>query len=195
MVDFAKYAGQSKSLTKEGRGVTTIEVDPITVKTYLRALNRVEKDVQEEVRQNAQKLAIGFKLDLELAASFSPTPQARLVAQSITTPKDRLPVVVIGGKKQVGRPYSPRVKQLTKTGKPSKKKIKASAGALLYGSEYGSRRGKDRKGRTLGNRFVAPRNNAGYWINPTTEREANTIFEAWVEYVDDVLKREGIYGG
>ena len=188
----ASFAGQPKSLTTFGQGTQTIEVDPVTLRDYLKALGRVDKEVQNEVRLKAQGLAIGFKLDLELAAAFSPTPQARLVAQSITTPKDRLPVVVIGGKKLVGRQYKSRT---TKTNTGRAKKLRAPAGALLYGSEFGSRGGKDRRGRNMGNRFVAGRNTEGYWINPTTEREANTIFEAWVEIVDDVLRREGIYGG
>lgn len=192
----ASYAGQPKSLSTYGQGTQTIEVDPVTLRDYLKALGRVDKEVQNEVRLKAQGLAIGFKLDLELAAAFAPTPQARLVAQSITTPKDRLPVVVIGGKKKVGREYRSRVKRTGKTGKPLPgRRIKAPAGALLYGSEFGSHGGKDRAGRTMGNRFVAPRTTEGYWINPTTEREANNIFEAWVEIVDDVLRREGIYGG
>lgn len=189
-------ASQPKSLTKEGQGVTTIEVDPITLRTYLQALGRLDKEIQAEVRQKAQQLAIGFKFDLELAAAFSPTPQAKLVAQSITTPRDRLPTVVIGGKKQVGRPYTSRVKRTGKTGKALPgKRIKAPAGALLYGSEYGSHGGKDSRGRNMGNRFVVGRKKDGYWISPTTETHASDIFEAWVGYVDDVLKREGIYGG
>lgn len=192
----ANFVGQPKSLTTEGRGTTTIQVDPITLRDYLKALGRLDKDVQNEVRQNSQKIAMGFKFDLELAAAFSPTPQAKLVAQSITTPKDRLPTVVIGGKKQVGRPYQSRQKRTGKTGKPLPgKRIKASAGALLYGSEFGSHGGKDSRGRNMGNRFVVGRNKEGYWINPTTEREAERVFEAWVGYVDDILKREGIYGG
>lgn len=187
---------EPKSLSTSGRGTTTIEVDPITLRDYLRALGRLDKDVQNEVRDNSQKLAIGFKFNLELAAAFSPTPQAKLVAQSITTPRDRLPTVVIGGKKKVGREYRSREKRTGKTGNTLPgKRIKAPAGALLYGSEFGSHGGKDSRGRNMGNRFVVGRKKDGYWINPTTEREAEQVFEAWVGYVDKILKREGIYGG
>ena len=188
--------GDPKSLSKEGRGTTTIEVDPITLRTYLQAIGRLDKDVQDEIRRKAQSQAIGFKFNLELAAMLSPTPQARLVAQSITTPRDRLPTVVIGGKKRVGREYRSREKRVGKTGNTLPgKRIKAPAGALLYGSEYGSRGGTDSRGRKMGKRFVVGRSTYGYWINPTTEREANEVFTAWVNFVDDILKREGIYGG
>lgn len=184
------------SLTTYGRGTTTIQVDPITLRDYLKAIGTLDKDVQNEIRLKAQDLAIGFKFNLELAALISPTPQAKLVAQSITTPKDRLPTVQIGGKKKVGRQYTSREKRVGKTGNTLPgKKIRASAGALLYGSEYGSRAGKDTRGRSTGKRFTVGRKTSGYWINPTTDREANDMFAAWVGYVDDILKREGIYGG
>lgn len=178
-----------------GQGQVTFQVDPITLRAYLKAIGSLDKEVQDEIRAAAGRMSTDLKDALTLRAMISPTPQARLVARSITTPRDRLPVVKIGGTKKVGRQYQSREKRTGKTGKPLPgKKIKASAGELLYGSEYGSRGGVDRRGRKMGDRFVVGRNPGGYWIEPTTEIWGRRLFEQWVDMVDRVLDREGING-
>lgn len=178
-----------------GQGVLTFQVDPITLKAYLRAIGSLDKEVQDEIRDASQLMSRRLADDLVRAAYTSPTPQAKLVAQSITTPRDRLPTVKIGGKKRVGREYRSREQRTGKTGKALPgKKIRAMAGELLYGSEYGSYSGKDRSGRDMGRRFVAPRNSNGYWIEPTTAEWGTYLFREWVTMVDNILEREGIRG-
>jgi hypothetical protein len=123
-----------------------------------------------------------LKHELEKSARLSPTPQARLVAQSLQTPKDRLPKVIIGGPKKVGRAYRSR---------PNKKKTRAPAGALLWGSEYGSRQGVDRKGRNYQNRYKAPHRTKGYWIAPALESalpHARNEYEKLVNQVIEATK-------
>ena len=170
---------------RDGRGQVTFSLDPITLRAYLTAMNGLPKDIQNEIRANSKRLSMELADDMKRVAYTAIPPVAKRVALSITTPRDRLPTVKVGGSKRVGLPYKDRA-----TGA----KIKAQAGELLYGSEYGGRPGKDRAGREMGNRFKAPRNKSGYWINPTSEAWGEYLFKQWVEMVDTILKREGIRG-
>lgn len=172
--------------TKAGQGKVTFEVDPITLRAMLKTIGKLDKDVQNEIRDNSQKLSLNLKDDLTRAALTSRTPVAKRLVMTITTPRDRLPTVKIGGSKKVGKPYKDRA-----TGKT----VKASAGALLWGSEHGGFSGfPDRSGRNMGNRFKAPRNENGYWIYPTVDHWGTYLFMKWSEMVDDILRREGIRG-
>lgn len=181
--NLVSVGSRSKSASAAYKGTINFVLDPITLRSYLKTIGSLDKEIQNEIRDNSQRLSLKIRDALYLRAQRSPTPQAKLVAESMTTPRDRLPTVKIGGSKKVGRPY----KQLG-TGKI----IKAPAGALLYGSEYGSHGGKDRAGRNQGDRFKAPRTKLGYWINPASDSMAREVFTEWVEYVDRIIKREGL---
>lgn len=171
---------------KPDQGKVTFEIDPVTLRAYLKAIGGLSKEIQNEIRLASQKQAMGLADDLKRSAYSAPAPAAKRVALSITTPKDRLPTVKIGGTKKVGDPYRPRTGGRT---------VRASAGALLYGTEYGGNAGyPDRAGRKMGNRFKASRNDRGYWINPTAEEWGTYLFKQWVAMVDMILEREGIRG-
>lgn len=171
---------------REGQGRITFEVDPITLRTYLKAIGGLTKELQDEIRNESQIMSRDLANDLVRSAASSPTPVARRVANSISTPRDRLPTVKIGGKKKVGIGYRSRF-----TGKT----VVAAAGELLYGSEYGaSGKPVDRAGRKMTNRFKAPHNDKGYWINPTTEQWGTYLFNQWFDMVERILDREGING-
>lgn len=170
---------------RDKQGAVVFALDPITLKAYLRAIAALPKDIQNEIRTDSQRMSVGLADDLKRSAYSAVPPVAKRVALSITTPRDRLPTVRIGGSKKVGLPYKDR-----ETGRT----IKAPAGALLYGSEYGGRAGKDRAGREMNNRFKAPRNKSGYWINPTSEQWGSYLFQQWLAMVDKILEREGIRG-
>jgi hypothetical protein len=178
--------------TKE-RGKIRIEVDPIALKDLRATLRLLPQEASQELRDKAQPLSQSLARELSVAAAFSAAPpQAILVARSISTPRDRMIRVDIGGSKKVGRPYGGERDTRGKT----RNRQAAPAGALLWGSEYGGTgRPTDDAGRTMGNRFVKGRNKRGYWINPTVDANIKPVADAYVAIVKDIVRRLKLEGG
>ena len=134
-----------------------VHVDDSDVQQLFRALGKVNadlrKDTNAQLRVAAKECATELAMLLKVNYAGAPAPQTQLVAVSVKVKSDRTPVVQIGGKKKVGRAYKSR-----KGGT-----VRAPAGQLLWGVEYG-----DNKGR------FAARNAAGYWIKPTVKQFAET---------------------
>lgn len=106
---------------KPGRG-GSVTCDTRDLIPLLKGLGRVEKSLRDEsnvrLRNAAGQAAQALASELRQSASSSPTPQARIVADSIRVRRDRLVSVAIGGSKRVGSRGTP-------------------AGAILWGSEHG----------------------------------------------------------
>ena len=170
------------------KGVMAIEVDPYQLKNLLGILRALPTEVQQEVRDKAQPLSARLAGKLQMYADSSPTPQAKLVAQSITTPRDRLIRVDIGGTKKVGRPYGGETR---KSGKKVKQSA-APAGAILWGSEYGSHKGTDFAGRAYTNRFKVGYKKSGYWIAPATDDYVPVVAREYEQMIIEIAKREGL---
>lgn len=147
------------------------------------ALKKLPKEVQDEIRDSNYREAQILTGALKRAAVASPTPQAKLLVSAIKPKRDRVVKVEIGGSKQVGEKYRSR-----KTGK----RRGTSAGALVFGSEFGST-GKpvDEAGREMGLRFVANHNENGYWISPVFNKHAKEILERWTKLIQRVADRQG----
>jgi hypothetical protein len=168
-----------------GQGTFAIDVDPVEFKSLIAVLRSLDKEQSARVREAAFPLSQRLAGQLHQFAMVSPTPQTRLVAQSINPRRDRLIRVEIGGKKAVGRPYRSREEKL-KSGKG--KTMRAPAGALLWGSEYGSTAGTDSRGRTYTNRFKVGRNRGGYWINPAVDYYAPIVAREYAQMLTEVIK-------
>jgi hypothetical protein len=110
------------------------------------------------------------------------------VAESLVAKRDRLIRVDVGGTKKVGRKYGGEKRKGGKVVKQGQ----AVAGALLWGSEYGSHRGVDRRGRAYSDRFNAPYNKSGYWINPAMDYYLPIIAREYAQMVQDVVKKAGM---
>ena len=149
-----------------GQGTFAIEIEPKELQFLIKTLNALPKEYQDEVRTMAKPLSDRLGGQLRMFAMIAPTPQAKLVAESITPKRDRLIRVDVGGSKKVGRAYRSRQETL-KSGKG--KQVKAPAGALLWGSEYGSTAGVDSDGRRYTRRFKVGRRREGYWMNPAVD--------------------------
>lgn len=164
----------SASMTP-GQGTMSIAVDAASLRAALRALNRAGKEPSAEMRAESKGIASWLVGKLMMAAeSSSAPPQARLVAASGRAKSDRVVTVEIGGTKKVGRAYRDR---------KTKRSVRAAAGALLWGSEHGS--------RTKPARFVRPYRDRGYWIEPTIETHAREAVERWNTALRRVLTRAG----
>jgi len=178
----------------KSQGKISIEVDPVALKDLRATLRLLDKETSQELRDKAQPLSQSLARELSVAAAFSAAPpQAILVARSISTPRDRMIRVDVGGSKRVGRPYGGERDDRGKT----RNRISAQAGELLWGSEYGSGgQPFDRAGRRMGrSRFVKPRNKRGYWINPTVDANIKPIADEYVQIVKDIVKRLKLEGG
>jgi hypothetical protein len=174
--------------TKAGKGTLAIEVEPVEFKNLLRTLGRLPAESQQEVRDRALSLSQRFAGQLLMFAQASRTPQAAKVAESLMPKRDRLIRVDVGGPKKVGRKYGGEKRK----GGKVVKQDQAAAGALLWGSEYGSHRGVDRAGRAYSDRFKAPYNKSGYWINPAMDYYVPIIAREYAQMVQEIVKREGL---
>lgn len=167
-----------------------ITVEPQELKNLFGLLNAIPKEFQGEIRDLAQPLSKDLAQALSVAAAFSAAPpQAILVGRSISTPRDRLIRVDIGGSKKVGRPYGGE----RDTRGQIRNRQAAPAGALLWGSEHGSTgRPTDDAGRKMGRRFVKPFNAKGYWIAPTVDANIRRVAEGYTQALTALIKRLGL---
>jgi hypothetical protein len=172
------------------QGVYAIQVEPASLRNLFQTLNKLDKETQDEIRSAAMPLSQRLAGQLLMFSQSAPSPQTKLVAQSITAKRDRVIRVDVGGSKKVGRKYGG---EASKSGKGNKvRQGSAPAGALLWGTEYGSGKGTDSIGRAYSNRFKAPRNKRGYWIAPAVDYYTPIVAKEYIDIVQAIIKRVGL---
>lgn len=175
-------------MAKAGKGTMAITVEPVEFRNLIRLLGSLPAESQQEIRDRALPLSQRFAGQLFMFAQSSRTPVAEKVAESLVAKRDRLIRVDVGGTKKVGRKYGGEKRKGGKVVKQGQ----AVAGALLWGSEYGSHRGVDRRGRAYTDRFKAPYKKSGYWINPAMDYYLPIIAREYAQMVQDVVKKAGM---
>lgn len=151
----------------------------------LRAMGKLPKDVQNEIRDTNKRNADLLAAEVRRNIGVGDPPQARLIEPSIRGVRDRNIKVEAGGPRGVGRPYKSRTKQ--------GRKYRAPAGALVYGAEYGSSgKSQDRKGRTMGERFVKGRNKQGYFLTPALGDFAPKLLQIWYHTINREIQKRGL---
>jgi hypothetical protein len=176
--------------TSTKKSVYSITLDPVALGDLRAALRLMDKETSAKLRDMAQPLSKRLAGQLMMFGMAAPAPQTKLVLQSMTTPRDRVIRVDLGGVKKVGRPYG-GVKNAK--GKPTKQE-KAPAGALLWGTEYGSHEGVDRAGRKYSNRFKARYKSTGYWIAPATDFYAPVVAREYSDGFTQIVKELKLNG-
>lgn len=172
------------------QGVYAIQVEPASLRNLFQTLNKLDKETQDDVRSAALPLSQRLAGQLLMFSQSAPSPQTKLVAQSIVAKRDRVIRVDVGGSKKVGRKYGG---EQSKSGKGNKvRQNQAPAGALLWGTEYGSGKGTDAIGRPYSNRFKAPRNKRGYWIAPAVDYYTPIVAKEYIEIVQAIIKKVGL---
>ena len=166
------------------QGVYEISVDPASLRNLISILNKLDKETQNRVRDMALPLSQRLAGQLRQYADGAPAPQTKLVAESITPKRDRLIRVDIGGTKKVGRKYGGEARGNGK----KVKQASAPAGALLWGTEYGSHKGTDAIGRAYTNRFKVGTNKNGYWIAPAVEYYAPIVAREYEDMIRSLIK-------
>ena len=176
--------------TKAGRGTFAITVEPVEFRNLIGLLNSLDKETQDEIRTNALSMSQRLAGQLLMFSQSAPSSQTKLVAQTITAKRDRLIRVDVGGSKKVGRKYGG---EQSKSGKGAKVRQNAApAGALLWGTEFGSHKGVDSLGRQYTDRFKAPANKRGYWMTPAVDYYTPIVAREYAQMVQDVVKRLGL---
>ena len=165
-------------MARRKAGGSEIFVDDTDVRVLFENLQKADAELRKatniRLRKAAGECATDFAQALRMSAFSAPAPQTMLVAKSIKVRSDRVPVVVVGGNKKVGRPYKSR---------RGKGTVRAPAGQLMWGAEHGDRFGR-----------FAPRNPRGWWITPTVI-DFSTSTKAIGNYqkaVMDILEDAGV---
>jgi hypothetical protein len=172
------------------QGTFAIQVEPAALRNLIQTLNLLDKETQNQVRDAAYPLSQRLAGQLFMFSQSAPSPQTKLVAQSITAKRDRLIRVGVGGSKKVGRKYGG---EQSKSGKGAKvRQQSAPAGALLWGTEYGSGKGTDSLGRAYSNRFKAARNKRGYWINPAVDYYTPIVAKEHIHIIQTIIRKVGL---
>lgn len=165
------------------QGKFAIEIEPAEFKSLLSVLRGLDKETSAKIRDGAMPLSQRLEGQLKMFALAAPAPQTKLLVSSIQAKRDRLVRVDVGGSKKVGRAYRSR---------ETKKITKAPAGALLWGTEYGSSSGTDSIGRKYTRRFKIGRNKGGYWINPAVDFYGGVVAKEYASMLTMVIKENGI---
>jgi hypothetical protein len=140
----------------------TVRVHIDGLRETLAALNKLPKDATQEIREKATELA------KEMAAAAASAGreegrQAALVARTVKARRDRVPVVVAGGNKRLGRNRAPAYK-------------------LLFGSEFGA---------TQYRQFRPHLGSGSYWFFKTVDENQVEISAKWQEAADAIIQKFG----
>lgn len=157
----------------------TVKVHIDGVRETLAAFRQLPKDANDELRNAAMIIALSLAGRARTAA-MADSPQAALMAPTVTARRDRVPVVQAGGSQRVGRHGAP-------------------AWRILFASEFGmnARSGwyaADRYDTSFGQQYKSHRGRAGYWFFPLVESEAPMIsreFNAAADRIERAFGRGG----
>ena len=163
---------------------TTIKIQPDMrdLRDTLKALNKMEKEANVELKDDVQAITMWMATAIQSAGFAHPKypKQAYIVAKTVKGNRDRIPSVTIGGSR--GRVSGG-----------------ANAGQLLFGNEFGGdRNAKGNLNAFPNGGFRFPprtdregRGNVGYWIFPTLKENQGTLTDKWKNAVEKVFKKWG----
>jgi hypothetical protein len=163
---------------------TTIKIQPDMrdLRDTLKALNKMEKEANVELKDDVQAITMWMATAIQSAGFAHPKypKQAYIVAKTVKGNRDRIPSVTIGGSR--GRVSGG-----------------ANAGQLLFGNEFGGdRNAKGNLNAFPNGGFRFPprtdregRGNVGYWIFPTLKENQGTLTDKWKAAVQRVFDKWG----
>ncbi|WP_344231470.1 hypothetical protein [Kribbella hippodromi] len=130
----------------------------------LAAFRQLPKDASKELRDASTRISEVEAVKIRSAAASS-SAQSALVAPGIRARRDRLPSIVVGGARKVGRNRKPLNK-------------------IMYGANFGATALKQ----------FRPHRGAGdedYWFFSTVEKDLPQMVDQWGRAVDKVIRRWG----
>lgn len=132
------------------------------LREVIRALNNLPKNANDEIREKARVIA-GKLAETAKQAGRAEGRQAGAVIKTVRVQRDRLPVVVAGGMRKLGRNKKPAYK-------------------LLFGSEFGA---------TVLKQYKPHLGKDSYWFFKTIEEERTFISAEWLEAADEIIRKFG----
>ena len=136
---------------------TAIEI--IGVQKLLKALSKIDKELQKDVRDASGAIADDLVSGARQAAH---TPVQVLAASGLKVRRDRVPVVA-SGKGKVGHRSTP-------------------IPAIFYGAEFGGQR----RPTTL--QFASHKGRDGYFLYPTARARGKRYADMWGDAIDKAFK-------
>lgn len=130
------------------------------VQQLLRALSKIDKDLQAQVRDASQAIAQQL---VDTASSRAVTPLQRLAMSGVKVRRDRIPSVAVG-----------------RTALPGHPGVKASD--VFFGAEFGGGR------RSTTRQFPAHRGRRGYFLYPAARDQGRRFYDLWATAIDDAFK-------
>jgi hypothetical protein len=138
---------------------TDVRIDG--VREVLRALNRLPKEANQEVRKASFGISEMVAGHVRSAAAADAAPQTRLLTATVRPRRDRVAAVAAGGSRRVGRRRVPAYK-------------------VLFGSEFGSdayrQFGRPHAGRK------------GHWFFPQAEQQQEAVAQEWFKAADRIIR-------
>jgi hypothetical protein len=144
----------------------TVSVRIDGVRETLQAFRSLPKAANDSLRKRSMELAQTLA-DRVAAAGRADSRQSALVAPTVRARRDRVPVIVAGGPKRVGRNRKPAHK-------------------ILFGAEFGA--------KTLP-QFRPHLGRGSYWFFRTVEENQAETARAWDQVADDILRAYTRGGG
>jgi hypothetical protein len=142
------------------RKTITVTLRISGIRETIRAFNQLPDDASQEMRAASLSIAGVVAADVRTAARRN--PQSALMAPTVRAQKDRVPVVVAGGTRRVGRNRVPAYK-------------------VLFGSEFGAHSLKQYRAF----------NSNGYWFFETFNAKSDYISREYIAAADEVLAKWG----
>ena len=142
----------------------------------LAALKALPADASVELRDASRRIAQTMQGRIRSAA-VAEGGQAAAVAKTVRARRDRLPVVVAGGTRRVGRHRTPAYR-------------------LLFGSEFGMNQrsgwyARPRYASSVGRQYKPHRGRASYWFFTTVDDSQAEMVTEWRRAADTVIRRFG----
>lgn len=184
------------------KGAATIRIDNLN--SVLRSLNRMPKEASTQLRDESQAIARDIVSRAQGAAA---TPQQRLAAASMKARRDRVPVIVAGGRKRL-----PVTSSRKRRGPDTSRQ---TYGDIFFGAEFGGSRGSiaasmgAQKGESVRYRdrwklrtstftartsqFPPHKGREGYFMYPTIRSMNAEIGRRYLDALDRALVRAGAH--
>ena len=171
-------ASNSPLSSKSGMGSSssmniTMRIDDQDLLDLLKALNKMSKEANTELKNEVTKISLMTATALRLAAI---SPRQKIIADTIRPRFDRMPTISIGGSKKI----------------TSYKRGGGTVGDILFGVEFGAKQAFLRNGGRAFPLRSAPAGvgggSRGYWLFPTLRTLQPEISRRWYQAVDNLIE-------
>lgn len=155
-------------MAKRPRTSLTVSLQLDGAKETLKAFRDLPKEASAALRDATKHISTALAGKVKAAAEADESPQSALLAGTVRARRDRVPSIVAGGTKRLG-------------------KNRAPAWKLLFGSEFGANRYPQFHKEHTGKK--------GTWFFPVVDEHQADISHEWNKAADDVIRRFSQGGG